>query len=199
MRDGDLVRLSLVADLDVQVVGHFIFSDLRIISKSGSIDALALAPMAVVPKHQRKGIGSELIRTGLELCCQDGHRIVIVLGHRTITFDSDFHQNSLRRFSRSMLFFRCRLLSEPGLVYRIFWKVGCVKKRQRHWAINRIRYQGNLIREICVICDCLVLALAQCNHWEPVASIIACSNSAGLKPRGPRAPLKAILPSMPTR
>jgi putative acetyltransferase len=81
LRDGGFVRLSLVAELDGQVVGHILFSDIHIVSDGDSIDALALAPMAVVPEHQCKGIGSDLIQTGLEQCRQAGHRIVIVLGH----------------------------------------------------------------------------------------------------------------------
>jgi len=81
LRDGGFVRLSLVAELDGQVVGHILFSDIQIVGEDDSVDALALAPMAVVPEHQRKGIGSELVRTGLEQCRQAGHRIVIVLGH----------------------------------------------------------------------------------------------------------------------
>ena len=81
LRDGGFVRLSLVAELDGQVVGHILFSDIQIVSDDDSVDALALAPMAVVPEHQRKRIGSDLIQSGLEQCRQDGHRIVIVLGH----------------------------------------------------------------------------------------------------------------------
>jgi putative acetyltransferase len=42
---------------------------------------LALAPMAVLPAFQKQGIGSALVRNGLELCRELGHRIVIVLGH----------------------------------------------------------------------------------------------------------------------
>ena len=77
LREGGFVRLSLVAELDNKIVGHILFSDIQI----GAEDALALAPMAVVPEHQRQGIGSNLIQAGLEQCRQDGHRIVIVVGH----------------------------------------------------------------------------------------------------------------------
>jgi putative acetyltransferase len=37
--------------------------------------------MAVVPAHQRRGIGSSQVREGLRACREAGHRIVIVLGH----------------------------------------------------------------------------------------------------------------------
>ena len=42
---------------------------------------MGLAPMAVAPDHQRKGIGSTLVRAGLERCQQLGFGAVVVLGH----------------------------------------------------------------------------------------------------------------------
>lgn len=81
LRDGGYVRMSLVAEVGGAVVGHILFSDLPIISTNGTIPALALAPMAVIPEWQRKGIGSELVKQGLTACRELGHRIVIVLGH----------------------------------------------------------------------------------------------------------------------
>jgi putative acetyltransferase len=80
LRDGGYVRASLVAEKDGQVVGHILFSDLPIITES-EVPALALAPMAVLPGFQNQGIGSALVRTGLEHCREQGHKIVIVVGH----------------------------------------------------------------------------------------------------------------------
>jgi putative acetyltransferase len=81
LRDGGYVRVSLVAEMVGKVVGHILFSDLPIITRAGTVPALALAPMAVLPEFQRRGIGSALIPRGLEACRQQGHRIVVVLGH----------------------------------------------------------------------------------------------------------------------
>jgi len=81
LREGGYVRVSLVAEKEGQIVGHILFSDLPIITKAGTVPALALAPMAVLPTFQRQGIGSALVRRGLEVCREQGHRIVIVLGH----------------------------------------------------------------------------------------------------------------------
>src|SRR4030095_6702556 len=81
LRDGGCVRVSLVAEIDRQVVGHILFSSLPIITKTGTLSALALAPLAVLPAFQKQGIGSALARRGLELCKDQGHRIVVVLGH----------------------------------------------------------------------------------------------------------------------
>ena len=69
--------VSLVAEDNGEVVGHIMFSP---VSLSG-LKVMGLAPMAVVPEHQRKGIGSALVRAGLEQCKQLGFIAVLVLGH----------------------------------------------------------------------------------------------------------------------
>jgi putative acetyltransferase len=81
LRGGGYARVSLVAEVDSRVVGHILFSALTIATPYGNIEALSLAPMAVAPSHQRRGIGSSLVREGLLSCREGWHRIVIVLGH----------------------------------------------------------------------------------------------------------------------
>ena len=81
LRDGGYARLSLVAEEDRRVVGHILLSDLPIITREGTLPALALAPLAVLPARQRQGIGSRLVRQGLSACADAGHRVVVVLGH----------------------------------------------------------------------------------------------------------------------
>jgi len=81
LRDGGFVRLSLVAEQVSRIIGHLLFSELPIITKDGTLQALALAPMAVSPEFQNQGIGSALLRRGLDECRQKGHRIVVVVGH----------------------------------------------------------------------------------------------------------------------
>jgi len=73
--------LSRVAILDGAVVGHVLFPDIAVVNGADTIPVLALAPVAVQPAFQRRGIGSILIRDGLAVCRSLGHRIVIVLGH----------------------------------------------------------------------------------------------------------------------
>jgi putative acetyltransferase len=72
--------VSLVAEDNQTVVGHMMFSP---VSLTGHPDVkiMGLAPMAVAPNHQRKGIGSALVRAGLERCKQLGFGAVVVLGH----------------------------------------------------------------------------------------------------------------------
>jgi putative acetyltransferase len=81
LRGGGYARLSLVAEEGGRVVGHVLFSDLPIVTQAGTLHALALAPVAVLPAHQRQGVGSRLVREGLRACAEAGHRVVVVVGH----------------------------------------------------------------------------------------------------------------------
>ena len=73
--------ISLVAEVDGQVVGHIFFSPVQIESEDSVSTALGLGPMAVLPRFQRQRVGSELIRHGLERCRKMGHDVVVVVGH----------------------------------------------------------------------------------------------------------------------
>jgi putative acetyltransferase len=63
------------------VMGHIFFSRIQIETPNAYVSAVSLAPMAVTPTWQRRGVGSELVRRGLEECRARGERIVSVLGH----------------------------------------------------------------------------------------------------------------------
>lgn len=79
--EGFIPELSLVAEKDGVVVGHILFSPVVIKGPGGETPALALAPMCVLPEFQGRGVGTALVRRGLEECRRLGHRIVIVVGH----------------------------------------------------------------------------------------------------------------------
>ena len=81
LRAGEHEIASLVAELDGSVAGHIMFSRMWIRSAQGLVPAVALAPLAVLPEYQRKGIGGLLIQRGLEVLRDRGERIVIVVGH----------------------------------------------------------------------------------------------------------------------
>jgi putative acetyltransferase len=76
------VLLSLVAEFDTQIIGHILFSRMTIETAQGPISAVSLAPMAVLPDHQRHQVGTQLIRRSLTDLRGRGERIVIVLGHK---------------------------------------------------------------------------------------------------------------------
>jgi putative acetyltransferase len=72
--------VSLVAEDDAGVIGHVMFSPATLDSEPG-LTLMGLAPMAVVPSRQRQGVGSSLVREGLERCRQLNVAAVVVLGH----------------------------------------------------------------------------------------------------------------------
>ena len=75
-------ELSLVAVINNKIVGHILFTKIIIKDDSGNeFESLALAPMAVKPELQKKGIGGKLIRYGLNKARELGYKSVIVLGH----------------------------------------------------------------------------------------------------------------------
>ena len=72
--------ISLVAEEEGEIVGHIILSP---VSLSGHADLrmMGLGPMAVLPQHQRKGIGSALVRESLTRVEQLGFGAVVLVGH----------------------------------------------------------------------------------------------------------------------
>lgn len=81
LRSRGAVSLSLVAVERGSVVGHALFSPVEIVSDESVIPAVALGPMAVRTSCQRRGIGSSLVRHGIERLTERGHDILVVLGH----------------------------------------------------------------------------------------------------------------------
>lgn len=81
IRESCLETLSLVAEDDGEIVGHIFFSPAEIEWSGKVIKGMGLAPMAVRPERQRQGIGSQLVKAGLEILEKQGCSYVIVLGH----------------------------------------------------------------------------------------------------------------------
>jgi putative acetyltransferase len=80
LRDEGHILVSLVADTDHRIVGNVVFSHLPIFMKDRTIEAAALAPLAVHLDYRRSGIGAALVNEGLRICRQRGKDAVIVLG-----------------------------------------------------------------------------------------------------------------------
>jgi len=80
LRSGGAVTVSLVAEVEGQIGGHLFFSPVTV-QGADDLKAVGLGPMAVLPEHQRRGIGSLLIKQGLEDCRKAGIQVVVVLGH----------------------------------------------------------------------------------------------------------------------
>jgi putative acetyltransferase len=79
LRDANALTVSLVAEMERQVVGHVAFSPVTI--SDGSPNWYGLGPVSVLPEYQRQGIGKALIEAGLSRlkglnaqgCCLVGH------------------------------------------------------------------------------------------------------------------------------
>lgn len=91
-------RLSLVAEIDDQLVGHILFTNATLQPDPGGITAQLLAPLAVVSEHQRQGIGGKLVTQGLAQLAASGIDLVFVLGHPDYYSKFGFQPAGVRGF-----------------------------------------------------------------------------------------------------
>jgi putative acetyltransferase len=81
LREGGFNLVSLVAVQNERIVGHLLFTRLPIEGEQQTWNAVALAPLAVLPACQKTGVGSALMIEGLKQLQDRGETIVVVLGH----------------------------------------------------------------------------------------------------------------------
>ncbi len=74
-------ELSMVAELDDQVVGHILFTPMMIENDEQKFQTLILAPVSVLPQFQKMGIGGQLIRAGHQKAKELRFKSAILLGH----------------------------------------------------------------------------------------------------------------------
>jgi putative acetyltransferase len=79
LRSGTDEYLAWVAVDGAAVVGHVAFTPLTL--DGAPCDGMGLAPLAVAPTHQRRGIGGALVRAGLAALRERGCGFVALLGH----------------------------------------------------------------------------------------------------------------------
>jgi len=77
LRDAGHLSISLVAEVDGEVIGHVAFSPVSV--ASGAVGA-GLAPIAMRAAHRRRGIAARLIEAGLDACRSAGFEWAVVLG-----------------------------------------------------------------------------------------------------------------------
>lgn len=80
LRAAGKAVVSLVAVQGGDIVGHILFSPVTVERAPVGFRAAGLAPMCVVPELQKLGIGSGLVRAGLDACRRVGYDVVVVLG-----------------------------------------------------------------------------------------------------------------------
>jgi putative acetyltransferase len=83
MRRHGVLTISLVAVENDKVVGHVAFSPVTIEPEDPGFNGTCLGPVAVLPAYQNKGIGSRLVRAGIEACRDIGIEIIVLVGHPT--------------------------------------------------------------------------------------------------------------------
>ena len=80
LRRDDPAALSLVSDEEAEVVGHILFSRALLDAPRQLVPVQTLSPLAVTPPKQRRGIGTALIRAGLERLDERGVPLVFLEG-----------------------------------------------------------------------------------------------------------------------
>jgi putative acetyltransferase len=81
LRDSCPEGVSLVAEEEGRIVAHILFTPTIIEDEGKSLVGTGLAPLAVLPQHQVKGIGSALVRAGLDEVRMAGEPFAVVIGH----------------------------------------------------------------------------------------------------------------------
>ena len=74
-------ELSLVAELNGQIVGHILFTPIIIDNGLQQFQSLVLAPVSVLPEFQKLGIGGKLILAGHQKAKESGFHSIILIGH----------------------------------------------------------------------------------------------------------------------
>ena len=81
LRTHNKLLVSLVAEDGDQLLGHIAFSRLTLGTQRSPCAGAGLGPMSVIPERQKKGVGSLLVRNGLDHCRLMGIQWVVVVGH----------------------------------------------------------------------------------------------------------------------
>jgi putative acetyltransferase len=81
LRRADAIILSMVALDGEDVTAHILFTEVGLIQGGSRFTGLGLGPMAVLPCHQRKGIGTQLLQIAIDKCRHLDYDFVVVLGY----------------------------------------------------------------------------------------------------------------------
>jgi putative acetyltransferase len=133
--------LSFVAVVDGGVVGHILFSRSLLDAPRRLVDVLVLSPLSVAPEFQRRGIGSALIRFGLDQISRRREPLVFLEGSPAFYRRFGFQPGGGLGFRRPSLRIpepAFQVVKHPSyepwmtgtLVYsRVFWDLDCVGLR----------------------------------------------------------------------
>ena len=88
---------SLIAEVDNQVMGYVSYSPI-FLSSYTSISGYMLAPLAIPPNHQKQGVGSNLIKSGIEILTKESIDVLLVYGDPNYYGRFGFKENTARSF-----------------------------------------------------------------------------------------------------
>lgn len=75
-------NLDFVAVIDDKIVGNIMYTKSFLLDESGKrIETITFGPVCVLPEYQKKGIGSALISHSKKIAYDNGHKVIIILGH----------------------------------------------------------------------------------------------------------------------
>lgn len=144
LRRDDPTAASFVAEEGDSIVGHIMFSRCLVDAPRRLVEVTSLSPLAVAPERQRQGIGSALIRHGLQQLDERGVPLVFLEGdpryYSRFGFspagEHDFRKPSLRIPDAAFQVFRLSAY-EPWMtgtfVYPdTFWRHDCVGLRDKN-------------------------------------------------------------------
>ena len=81
LREANAIVLSMVALDGDDIIAHILFTEVDLVQADSQFKGLGLGPMAVLPSHQRKGIGTQLLKIALDKCRRLDYDFVVVLGY----------------------------------------------------------------------------------------------------------------------
>jgi putative acetyltransferase len=82
--DAFIPELSLVALAgDGRIIGHLLISWVELLDDASDTSrrVLSIAPLAVLPEHQNRGVGSELMKAGIAAAEERREPMIVLLGH----------------------------------------------------------------------------------------------------------------------
>ena len=79
--DASISELSLVAEFENKIIGHILLTKIKIKNNQEVINALALAPLSVLPDFQGQGIGGILIKKAHRIAKKLEYKLIVLIGH----------------------------------------------------------------------------------------------------------------------
>ncbi len=81
LRQHGQIAISLVAEIEKEAIGHVVLSPVTLMPMLPGLRMLGLGPVAVLPRCQRNGVGSLLMKQAIEQARAEGWHALVVLGH----------------------------------------------------------------------------------------------------------------------